>query len=942
LPKRGWPGPLIGNRDRRPRSARGGMGGAASSRQRKYEANKVPDFPVELNGDARAILEAHSREIASIKKQLGLNMFAVPQHGDAAGIRKVALLTAGGLAPCLSSAVGGLIERYTELHPSIEIICYIGGYKGLLQGHSVPVTPSVRRSASVLHYHGGSPIGNSRVKLSNVEDCVKRGYVRPGQDPRQVAADQLVRDGVEVLHTIGGDDTNLAAADLAKFLASNNYNLTVIGLPKTIDNDVYPIKQTLGAWTAAELGATFFGNIVYEHSCNPKMLIVHEVMGRSCGYLTAATARHYRARLRSKGMVPGVGLHSERLDVHAVYIPEESFDIGAEAHRLKQIMDNIGCVNIFVSEGAGVESIVKEIEARGDKLPRDAFGHVKLDAVNVGDWFGSQFSKLLGAEKVMVQKSGYFGRSAAPNQSDLNLIKSCTDMAVQCALQRVSGVMGHDEERQGALRAIEFERIKGGKPFDVSQQWFREMMSDIRAPVRLMGKDQSTSMLMLGTYEPSLPLSLQLPQRVAILTAGGLAPCLSSAVGGLIERYNELYPSVEIMCYFNGFQGLLLGDSVRITQDVRRRAGILHLHGGSPIGNSRVKLKNAKDCAIRGLVKDGEDPQKVAADQLVKDNVQVLHTIGGDDTNTAAADLAAFLSKNNYNLTVIGLPKTIDNDVYPLKQTLGAYTAAEEGANFFANVVNETTCNPRMLIVHEVMGRGCGYLTAATARIYRDTIAAKLFNPEIGCKKEAVDVHAIFIPEMPVNIHAEAARLRKIMNDHDCVNIFMSEGAGIEDIIIEKEARGEAIPRDAFGHIKLDAVKPGEWFGKQFAAMIGAEKVLVQKSGYYARSAPANAEDLRLIKSCTDHAVECALRKESGVIGHDEDNQGALRAVEFERIKGGKPFDVEQQWFQEMLAQIGQKMQYVDSVRVAAGNVDDVSCRVSSQVHVHSSSLFLA
>ena len=103
--------------------------------------------------------------------------------------------------------------------------------------------------------HGGSPIGNSRVKLTNVKDCVKRGLVKEGDDPQEVAADQLVKDGVDVLHTIGGDDTNTAAADLAKFLQHNDYELTVVGLPKTIDNDVIPIRQSLGAWTAAEEGA---------------------------------------------------------------------------------------------------------------------------------------------------------------------------------------------------------------------------------------------------------------------------------------------------------------------------------------------------------------------------------------------------------------------------------------------------------------------------------------------------------------------------------------------------------------------------------------------------------------------------------------------------------------------------------------------------------------
>jgi pyrophosphate--fructose-6-phosphate 1-phosphotransferase len=204
--------------------------------------------------------------------------------------KKVAILTAGGLAPCLSAAIAELIEHYSVVAPDIELICYRGGYKGLLLGDSVAVTPADRSAAHVLRRHGGSPIGNSRVKLTNVKDCLKRGLVKEGQNPLQVAAEQLVRDAVNVLHTIGGDDTNTTAADLAAFLAKNNYQLTVIGLPKTIDNDVVPIRQSLGAWTAAEQGALFFERVVAEFNANPRMLIVHVVMGRNCGWLTAARA----------------------------------------------------------------------------------------------------------------------------------------------------------------------------------------------------------------------------------------------------------------------------------------------------------------------------------------------------------------------------------------------------------------------------------------------------------------------------------------------------------------------------------------------------------------------------------------------------------------------------------------------------------------------------
>ncbi len=397
-------------------------------------------------------------------------------------IRKVALLTAGGLAPCLSSAVGALIERYTEVAPDVEIIAYRGGYHGLLLGDSITVTPEVRANAHRLQDFGGSPIGNSRVKLTNIADCVARGLVQEGQDPQKVAADQLIKDGVDVLHTIGGDDTNTAAADLAAFLANNDYGLGVVGLPKTIDNDVYPIAQSLGAWTAADEGAHYFSNVVSEHTSNPRMLIVHEVMGRHCGWLTAATAQSYRSLLDSHSWLEGLGVARERREIHAVYVPELQIDLEAEAARLSTVMDTHGNVNIFLSEGAGVDSIVEELISRGEEVPRDAFGHVKIDKINPGAWFANQFAPMIGAEKVLVQKSGYYARSAPANARDRALISECAHVAVDAALNGISGLVGQDENAGNVIRACEFERVAGAKPFDTNQVWFDELLAGIGQP----------------------------------------------------------------------------------------------------------------------------------------------------------------------------------------------------------------------------------------------------------------------------------------------------------------------------------------------------------------------------------------------------------------------------------------------------------------------------
>lgn len=398
--------------------------------------------------------------------------------------QKVAMLTAGGLAPCLSSAVGGLIERYTDIAPDAELIAYRSGYQGVLLGDRIEITPRMREKAPLLHRFGGSPIGNSRVKLTNAADCVKRGLVKEGENPLRVAAERLAADGVTILHTIGGDDTNITAADLAAYLGGNGYDLTVVGLPKTVDNDVVPIRQSLGAWTAAEVGAQFFDNVSNEQTAAPRSLVIHEVMGRHCGWLTAATARAYLQKAQSHEYMDGMLMNAELKGIDAIYLPEMAFDLDKEAERLKKVMERRGSVTLFVSEGACLDAIVAEREAAGEAVKRDAFGHVKLDTINVGNWFQKQFAALLGADRSMVQKSGYFARSAPANGDDLRLIQSMVDLAVQSALDKVSGVTGHDEGQNGKLRTIEFPRIKGGKHFDLAAEWFTDVMNHIEQPFR--------------------------------------------------------------------------------------------------------------------------------------------------------------------------------------------------------------------------------------------------------------------------------------------------------------------------------------------------------------------------------------------------------------------------------------------------------------------------
>ena len=83
------------------------------------------------------------------------------------------------------------------------------------------------------------------------------------------------------------------------------------------------------------------------------------------------------------------------------------------------------------------------------------------------------------------------------------------------------------------------------------------------------------------------------------------------------------------------------------------------------------------------------------------------------------------------------------------------------GCTFFQNIVNENTTSRRQLIIHEVMGRHCGWLTAGTAYEYRKLLENNNYLPELFISKDRWDVHAVYIPELDIDFASETARLRK-------------------------------------------------------------------------------------------------------------------------------------------------------------------------------------
>ena len=134
---------------------------------------------------------------------------------------KIAFLTSGGNAPCLNSSIGRIILNFINSDFDSEFIGYKNGFSGLLRGESISI-PSKYSDEELEFYNflGGSVIGNSRTKLTNIDDCISKGLIKSNEEPLEVAAKQLIKDKIDILFVIGGDDTNSTAKDLYNYINS--------------------------------------------------------------------------------------------------------------------------------------------------------------------------------------------------------------------------------------------------------------------------------------------------------------------------------------------------------------------------------------------------------------------------------------------------------------------------------------------------------------------------------------------------------------------------------------------------------------------------------------------------------------------------------------------------------------------------------------------------
>ena len=303
-------------------------------------------------------------------------------------------------------------------------------------------------------------------------------------------------------------------------------------------------------------------------------------------------------------------------------------------------------------------------------------------------------------------------------------------------------------------------------------------------------------------------------RRIGILTSGGDCPGLNAAIRGVARAAYELFDA-EIIGIRNGYGGLIEGEYQEMSK--KQFSGILTL-GGTILGTSRQPFRNMRVIDERGV-------DKVAAmKKTYKDlKLDCLVTLGGNGTHKTAN----LLSEEGLN--VIGLPKTIDNDIYGTDFTFGFHTAVDIATEVIDRIHTTATSHGRCMVI-EIMGNKAGWLT--------------LYSGLAG----GADV--ILLPEVPYDIEKVAEAVEARAKSKKAFSIIaVAEGA-----MSEEEAKMKKKEREAYR-----ATLPYDCISKRIAAqlseMVGVEARHVVP-GHIQRGGSPSAYDRVLATQFGVHAAE--------------------------------------------------------------------------------------
>ncbi|HRD67279.1 MAG TPA: ATP-dependent 6-phosphofructokinase [Candidatus Competibacter sp.] len=317
--------------------------------------------------------------------------------------------------------------------------------------------------------------------------------------------------------------------------------------------------------------------------------------------------------------------------------------------------------------------------------------------------------------------------------------------------------------------------------------------------------------------------------RAGIVTCGGLCPGLNNVIRSLFLELHHGYGVKDVLGFRDGYRGL---DPARGREPFVLTPEFVHdIHkdGGTVLGTSRGPVDIA-----------------AAVDNLIQRGVNILFTIGGDGTQRGGNELFQEARRRGHPLAVVGVPKTIDNDVIFVSRTFGYLTAVEEAAKVLHCAHTEAHSVHNGIALVKLMGRDAGFIAAGA------TIASQ-------------DVNFALVPETPLQLDGEngflAALKQRILKRAHAL-IAVAEGAG-QELLAASDAE-----RDASGNVKLQDIGP--FLRERIESYFKAEGIPVTlryiDPSYLIRSVPADAEDSILCDFFARNAVHAAMAGKTGLV----------------------------------------------------------------------------
>lgn len=317
--------------------------------------------------------------------------------------------------------------------------------------------------------------------------------------------------------------------------------------------------------------------------------------------------------------------------------------------------------------------------------------------------------------------------------------------------------------------------------------------------------------------------------RAAIVTCGGLCPGLNDVIRGLVLELYRHYGVREVLGFRHGFRGFIPEHGEGVVMLTPELVANIDDEGGTILGTSR----------------GAQDPELIV-DTLEARGINVVFIIGGDGTIRGAMEVVRVIYERGLDIAVVGIPKTIDNDIPYIDQSFGFQTAMGEATKSIQSASVEARAARNGVGLVKLMGRHSGFI-ACYATLAKD------------------DAHYVLIPEVPFSLHGPMGfleHLRRRVSEHGHAVVVVAEGAGQEHI--EQEDPG----RDASGNIRFGDI--GRLLRRtvieHFADHGMEANVKYFDPSYAIRSVPANPFDSAYCLRLSQAAVHAAMAGRTGII----------------------------------------------------------------------------